>query len=183
MSVPDHLSPKARFFGKKFPGALKRCVASAKNRVEVRDFSPSVSGRGSPQAEETRRRSFLPRCEKDVTRTMSLCDYAQPRRVFWCSPRGRGRFDLDEHDLQGVAALSSTHRFAVVFADSQHIHHTDRLSTGVSVKCHELPTCARCNPSNEHLHHRYRPSHRACCFLLSFFPINQWSSHETLRGI
>ena len=46
----------------------------SKNRIEVRDFSPSVSGRGSAQAEETRRRSFLRRCEKHCTCATSLCE-------------------------------------------------------------------------------------------------------------
>jgi hypothetical protein len=35
---------------------------SLKNRIEARDFSPIVSGRGSAQGVKTRRRSFLPRC-------------------------------------------------------------------------------------------------------------------------
>src|SRR5437660_1721593 len=78
--------------------------SSPKNRVEVRDFSTSVTGRCSTQAKETRCRSLLPSSEQDVTRAVALRDCAQSHRIFWRWLSGTAALHLNKDYLQGIPA-------------------------------------------------------------------------------
>jgi hypothetical protein len=119
---------------------------------------------------------LLSRRKEHVTRAMSLCDCAQPRRVFERWLCGTTTLDLDEDDLQGVAASHDACGRPMVFANCQQIDDTNRFSVGLPIECNKLPTCPRYNLSNAHLRHRYSPSSGTCGFLLRFFPIHRHKS-------
>src|SRR5438309_7887007 len=117
---------------------------SPKNRIEVAHWNPRVSpvcGRYSAQAKETRLRSLLPRCKEHVTCAMSLCDCPQSHRIIEGRHRGATTFDLNEDDLQGVAAPHASRRLAMIFAYCHQIDYADRLTTRLTVESDELPTC------------------------------------------
>ena len=77
---------------------------SSKNGIEIRDFSPTFASSCSAQAKETWHPSLLPCRKEHVTCAMSLCNCAQPRRIFerWVS--STAALDLNEDDLQRVPA-------------------------------------------------------------------------------
>jgi hypothetical protein len=159
---------------------------SASHRNTESRFVISVQGSVAVAPRKRKKRASVPFfhvARRTSNSTMSLSDGAQPRRVFFCWSCSRASFDLDEDDLQGVPAPHGTNRCAMMFADCQHIHDTHRLSTGLSVKRDELPTCARCNLANAHLRHRDIPSGGACSFLVRFFPIYQRRKLSGRRAI
>ena len=55
---------------------------------------------------------------------MSLCNYAQPRRVFRRWFRGSATVPLDKNYLQRVPALNARNLCTVVFANCEQIDHT-----------------------------------------------------------
>jgi hypothetical protein len=79
---------------------------------------------------------------------------------------------LNQDYLQSIPPLNATNGLAMIFADRQQIDYPDRLTAGLSVERHKLPTCPRCDPLDAHLYHRHGPASGARSFLLRLLPIH-----------
>jgi len=88
---------------------------------------------------EMRLRSSLPRCEQYAASAMPFGNGAEPRRVF-CRRLGRASaFDLNQDDLQSIAALQLS-VLAVILANRYQVHNSARFAAALSIELDEMPS-------------------------------------------
>ena len=112
------------------------------------------------QTIESSRAAFLPRCQQRAASTMTASNNAEPRRVFYCGLCCASAFDLNQDDLQSIAAFQSI-VLAVILADGNEIDNAARFASALAIEFDEMP--ARIwlvfeSAANRNLRHRHCPA-------------------------
>src|SRR4051812_22099970 len=96
--------------------SMRRSAAagSPEDFFEVGDLRPRFAGGRSLEAEEASLRSLFPRREEDLTGAVSSGHDSEASGVFVGRHGGGAAFDLNENDLQFIAAFEAVARWAVV---------------------------------------------------------------------